>query len=79
MTIRVLSFDFDGCLFNIDYINSKAKDVVHSNEVFLNKIKQENKEFEKAYTLVGSNRQSLNIDLVNSRNKGLLSCCKANK
>lgn len=77
MAIRVLSFDFDGCLFHSNYIFSEQKDVVKSNHAFLNKIKEENKEFTKAYTFVGSNRQSFAIDIINSRSKG--SCFPAVK
>ncbi len=67
MTIRVLSFDFDGCLFNMQkYIIPKEKDVVKSNQPFLENLKQENPEFTKAYTFVGSNRQSYQVDMMNS-------------
>ncbi|WP_131777838.1 hypothetical protein [Legionella fairfieldensis] len=77
MTIRVLSFDFDGCLFNIDYLYSEEKDVIKSNEDFLTRIKQENLAFTKTYTLVGSNRQSKNSDMVNFLHRG--SCFPAIK
>ena len=77
MTIRVLSFDFDGCLFHRGYINSEDKDVVKSNEAFLEAIKKENEEFTTVYSLVGSNRQSYQIDIVNSWGKG--SCFPAIK
>lgn len=77
MTIRVLSFDFDGCLFHSNYCDSKEKNVVNSNKVFLNRIKKENKKFTKTYTLVGSNRQSFYVDRANSDNKG--SCFHAVK
>lgn len=70
MTIRVLSFDFDGCLFNKNYIESKNKNVIESNSAFLNKIKLENQGFSKVYTLVGSNRQSEAVDKVNAYRKG---------
>lgn len=71
MTIRVLSFDFDGCLFNLDYIN-KTHDVIQSNMALLNQIKQENDEAKhnKVITFVGSNRQSKAVDLANSPGKG---------
>jgi hypothetical protein len=66
MTIRVLSFDFDGCLFNLNYINSYNKDVIKSNQAFLDKIKAQNAAYKKVYTFVGSNRQSYLIDIYNS-------------
>jgi hypothetical protein len=64
MTIRVLSFDFDGCLFHRDYNHSEEKDVVRSNRDFLNKIKTDNSTFTftQVYTFVGSARQSKKID-----------------
>lgn len=77
MTIRVLSFDFDGCLFNRGYVNSEDKDVVKSNEAFLEAIKQENQEYTTVYSLVGSNRQSYNVDMANAWGKG--SCFPAIK
>lgn len=77
MTIRVLSFDFDGCLFHRGYINSDNKDVVKSNEAFLETIRKENKEFTTVYSIVGSNRQSYNVDVANSWGKG--SCFPAIK
>lgn len=70
MMIRVLSLDFDGCLFHQGYISSGNKDVINSNADFLATIKQTNQEFTKVYTLVGSNRQSFNVDLLNMIGKG---------
>lgn len=62
MTIRALSFDFDGCLFHDDYIQNYIRegknDVIGSNKVLLDGIKEENKEFAKVYTFFGSLRQS---------------------
>lgn len=70
MTIqkRVLSFDFDGCLFNRDYIFAKDKKVIEHNQAFLDKIKDENKNedkgqyYDKVVCLIGSNRQSKEFD-----------------
>lgn len=70
MTIkkRVLSFDFDGCLFNRDYIFANDKKVIEHNQAFLDKIKDENKNedssqcFDKVVCLIGSNRQSHVLD-----------------
>ena len=73
MAIRVLSFDFDGCLFHIKYIETFPKDVIEQNRVFLDTITYENAEFglnERALTevisFIGSNRQSKAIDDVNT-------------
>lgn len=77
MTIRVLSFDFDGCLFNNHYLTSQEKDVLNSNAAFLDKIKQENLTFTKAYTFIGSNRQSRYIDSINSKKTSSGSCFPA--
>ncbi|KTC83658.1 hypothetical protein [Legionella cincinnatiensis] len=77
MAIRVTSFDFDGCLFHRNYVYSDNKDVIASNKIFLDTIKEENQNFTKAIALIGSNRQSLNIDIANSPGKG--SCFPAIK
>lgn len=77
MAIRVTSFDFDGCLFHRNYVYSDNKDVIASNKIFLDTIKEENRNFTKAIALIGSNRQSLNIDMANSLGKG--SCFPAIK
>jgi hypothetical protein len=73
MTIRYLSFDFDGCLFNSKYSEATHKnftkhlgdDVLTYNKEFLNRIREENTQFDKAVAFVGSNRQSLDIDTGN--------------
>ncbi len=70
MTIRVLSFDFDGCLFNINYIYSSNKNVITHNEAFFARIKDENEGIARIITFVGSNRQSFEIDFGNSYLKG---------
>lgn len=70
MKIRILSFDFDGCLFNEKYIESRNKNVIHHNLAFLDKIKEENNAFERVFTFVGSNRQSKLIDDSNAPDKG---------
>lgn len=77
MKIRILSFDMDGCIFNGDYIRSQDKDVLKHNDAFFKKIALENKAFDTKYTFVGSNRQSLSIDLMNRPFKG--SCFPAIK
>ncbi|WP_028380852.1 hypothetical protein [Legionella cherrii] len=73
MTIRYLSFDFDGCLFNRAYIqlphNNFSKDktnaVLVKNRKFLDKIKSENSKFSAAYGFIGSTRQDYFIDMIN--------------
>ena len=79
MTIRVLSFDFDGCLFHTGYINSEEKSVIFSNQVFLDRIKSENDRYSQSIVMVGSNRQSKRVDKLNAEiaNKG--SCFPAIK
>jgi hypothetical protein len=65
---RVLSIDFDGCLFNKDYVLAKDKKVIEHNHAFLDKIKDENKNedssqfYDKVVCIIGSNRQSKEID-----------------
>lgn len=68
MTIRALSFDFDGCLFNRHYF--KTRNLLQANQAFLDQIKQENKKFTKVYTFVGSSRQSERVDRVNRSKRG---------
>lgn len=72
MAIRVLSFDFDGCLFHEGYLYAQDQDVIKQNQAFFDTINKENKEnrYSKTYSIVGSNRQSLRIDENNSRGKG---------
>ena len=79
MTIRGLSFDFDGCLFNLDYIGSEEKDVIKSNAAFLDPIKKGNTPFEHTYTFIGSNRQSFAVDMNNAWVGGKGSCFPAAK
>jgi hypothetical protein len=72
MTIRVLSFDFDGCLFNLRYIDSENKDVITYNQPFLDSLKKENNKYTQSFAFIGSNRQSKEVDDMNARpaNKG---------
>lgn len=62
MTIRIISLDFDGCLFNQAFLDSPEKDVIASNQAFLEKIKHENATYDQVITMLGSNRQSLQAD-----------------
>lgn len=59
---RVLSFDFDGCLFNDKYTKADEKDVILHNQGLLEKIKIENQAFDKVISTIGSNRQSKELD-----------------
>ena len=79
MTIHVQSFDFDGCLFNSEYITSQDKDVIQANRKFLDSIKKKNTEssYSKSIVFVGSNRQSKATDDANLWLKG--SCFPAIK
>ena len=87
MTIRYLSFDFDGCLFNKKYSALPHKDftkhlgdaVLDTNKTFLDWIKKGNAKSSAVYAFIGSTRQDYSIDLMNS---GYLfnfrgSCCPA--
>lgn len=77
MTIkkRVLSFDFDGCLFNINYISADNKDVIKYNLEFLEKLKAENLGFDQIITTIGSNRQSKTLDETNRYGFGPQGLC----
>lgn len=80
MTIKVLSFDFDGCLFNSSYVKSCGapgpKDKVfllfHHNQLLFTAIKAEieTKAYAKVIGFVGSNRQSKLVDIQNEGKKG---------
>ena len=72
MPIRVLSLDFDGCLFHKAYVvdTTSSKKVVHHNQTFLEDIKVGNKSYAKVITFVGSNRQSKQIDDCNTYSSG---------
>ncbi|WP_454782632.1 hypothetical protein [Legionella sp. WA2022007384] len=87
MTIRYLSFDFDGCLFNKKYAALPDKDltkhlgnaVLDTNRTFLDWIKKGNAKSSAVYAFIGSTRQDYSIDLMNS---GYIynfrgSCCPA--
>ena len=77
MAIRILSFDFDGCLFHIKYIETFPKDVIEQNRVFLDTITRENTEFRSTdfaltdvISFIGSNRQSKAVDDENKFSAG---------
>ena len=89
MTIRYLSFDFDGCLFPESYINAPHENfkkhlgdaVIYHNQKLLKQIRLENKDFSNAYAFIGSSRQSMGLDRKNagSANAFKGSCCSAIK
>lgn len=68
--IRVNSFDFDGCLFNQDYINSDEKDVIKANQTIFSVIKEQNHNYLKNIIFIGSNRQDKNMDDENKKKGG---------
>ena len=70
MAVRVLSFDFDGCLFHSGYLHSTEKHVILHNLKFLKTIREQNKDFEQVFLFIGSNRQSLSTDVFNSKVSG---------
>lgn len=70
MAIRVLSFDFDGCLFHPKYIKTGDQKIIEHNKALFDKIKEENKNYTKVYSMVGSNRQSYSIDMTNQIKPG---------
>ncbi|MBA2709734.1 MAG: hypothetical protein H0U57_03970 [Tatlockia sp.] len=74
MTILVLSFDFDGCLYNREYL--ETRDIITANTNLLNSINQQCKEknYSKSIIVIGSNRQSYQVDKINRQNNGTESC-----
>ncbi len=87
MTIRFISFDIDGCLFNYAYLRAHHEDfkkhfgdaVIIHNKALFELLKAQNKDFSKVYAFVGSTRQSMDVDRLNKEwgktFKG--SCCPA--
>jgi len=72
MAIKVLSFDFDGCIFHRTYCYAEEKDVILHNQDFLELIQEEIKALAaiQVIAFVGSNRQSFSVDFMNSGGKG---------
>lgn len=81
MTIRYISLDFDGCLFNKtfmelwgnQYKGRQANALILANQDLLFQLKRENTKFSTTYAFIGSTRQDLSIDEVNGKG----SCCPA--
>lgn len=63
MGLRVLSFDYDGCLSHINYGVDKPATILSINEALFSAIRERNTDYRENIVLVGSNRQSLAIDL----------------
>ena len=74
MPIRVLSLDFDGCLFNDNYYRVFDNDVILANLSFLSQLRKERDIYTKTYTYIGSNRQSRALDVHNNNENGSESC-----
>ena len=74
MPIRVLSLDFDGCLFNDNYYRVFDNDVILANLSFLSELRKERDIYTKTYTYIGSNRQSRALDVHNNNENGSESC-----
>lgn len=74
MTVYVYSFDFDGCLANEEY-QSNGGDIIKANQHLLNEIKNTSKnENDRVITLIGSDRQSHEIDLIKQKTNHTASC-----
>ncbi|CDZ76611.1 hypothetical protein BN59_00885 [Legionella massiliensis] len=74
MKIRVVSFDYDGCLPIVDVCGTKYKDILVGNKILLDKLKRESAAYQKSYGFVGSNRQSFAVDFSNGISKLNGSC-----
>lgn len=81
--IRVISLDYDGCvaqkaLFKpSDSIEVFLTKIIEANKKFLDQLSEENKEFQKVYGFVGSNRQSQDMDSFNAFHNTNGSCYPA--
>lgn len=78
--INVISLDFDGCIFNRNYVYSEFPDrLIRHNQDFLDalseRIAAEN--FQKVWLMVGSNRQDVYTDLWNAARVNKGSCAPA--
>lgn len=78
MTIRYISFDFDGCLFHSAHDYRTPGSVIKHNSRFLDELKKENRQYSNVHLMVGSNRQSFKRDRYNMWvNKETPSCYQA--
>ncbi len=74
--IRVISLDFDGCMFNEYYLGDEAKDIIAANINLFTAFQEASVNYQKTVTFIGSNRQSLLDDMSNAR-QGKGSCYPA--
>lgn len=75
--INIRSIDFDGCLYNQQYQQSKDSNrLISSNEAFITKMIAEiqRARFDECIFMVGSNRQSFEVDALNSFMRRTDSC-----
>jgi len=66
--ILVISLDFDGCIFNVDYLRSTSPNrLIECNEKLIKHLTEriEAEEFERVIFLTSSNRQAKEIDDLN--------------
>jgi len=78
--INIKSYDFDGCIFNVNYMDSKAKDrLFKHNKHFFEKQYEKIKKnaIDIVIFQVGSNRQDKGTDNYNSNNHKSGSCYPA--
>ncbi|MFA6302873.1 MAG: hypothetical protein WC627_07045 [Legionella sp.] len=74
MTIRVFSFDMDGCLFNKAYRDSGRKSVIQPNQDLIRSLRKSNDNYTKSIVFLGSNRQSFYTDFHNKVKHRTHSC-----
>lgn len=81
MPIFALSFDFDNCLSHCAHQGTPIESIVSVNQKFFDNLTNRlaTKTIEKQYTLIGSNRQSRQIDALNARSNGNGSCFESIK
>lgn len=78
--ILVLSFDFDGCLFNNTYLYSESKNrLLEANEKLITDIVKQilDQDYDEVITMVGSSRQSKAVDDHNASMYNRGSCFSA--
>ena len=65
MKIHISSLDYDGCLFTKTTLPKSMDDYITNNRLLLERIAHAYSEFDKKLILVGSNRQSTDMDASN--------------
>lgn len=82
---KVISFDFDGCLFNLNYINllnanDNSSTIQGNHDILLEANQQliddiikdiQENQYEQITLMVGSNRQDLKLEFCNMNSKGV--------